>query len=429
MFARTNNALPAETPYPADLVDLGYKITENGQIVSITSPHLFSRAFVSDDERTNALYRSAINECVREEVDRQLAGLGVKKLYLSGANGAKISDHAPSGDSHLPIYATRDLAVKKDVVIVIGEQNQDPGIFAYRSVLNKGGIDGGSAVGLVKKLRELHLDAGTTSPRKHSKVTEDFTTTPGIIILNPGQRFFSHIENAPMTMASWDARPRKEGQITSYSVLDANRIQGHNDAQEHVATVFEHVIPKLVTPGARLWVVGIISGAEHFMTWMDRNLVNDPEKSIPNAVAAMAFMNPSVASNEILCPSFASDLASSGRSWIKSNEQKSTLVKTKNSGERTTADKASTMLEPSSEIGTNIDGNYSDVGNTPDDHSEAVFCPTYSAGTEIEELIFPTVVDDVLDWFKEKASKMSEREGGKEEFKVDYWKQQVEFLA
>ena len=45
------------------------------------------------------------------------------------------------------------------------------------------------------------------------------------------------------------------------------------------------------------------------------------------------------------------------------------------------------------------------------DHlNNIVSCHTYSAGVDITEMIWPTVMDQVLDWFQTKAEEDDERE-------------------
>ena len=159
MFVGSNDSLPQDPQYQANLTELGYHLNDKGQFLSISNPAQFFAFFHTDNERANEKRKEAMHMCVRQIVKEELAKLGVKELFLTGEDGKSVEEVKPVG-KHLPILVTEPVALKqkKDVIIVIGEQVQDLGIWAWRSLMKEGGIDDGSAVGLVKKLQDMRLD-------------------------------------------------------------------------------------------------------------------------------------------------------------------------------------------------------------------------------------------------------------------------------
>lgn len=156
MFARTNDNLPEEPDFPKNLAELGYKINEKGQFVNVKDGKFFD-FFNTDNDRANVIRKEAMHFCARDAVKQAAAGHGIQEIYVTGANGTNIKTTKPVAQ-HLRILTTKPIVLKakKDVVIIIGEHTQDPGIWAYRHLMKEGGIDGGSLVGLMKKLSGKH---------------------------------------------------------------------------------------------------------------------------------------------------------------------------------------------------------------------------------------------------------------------------------
>jgi hypothetical protein len=161
MFVHTGENLPQDPKYGADLEKLGYKVDENKQIVSIDRAHHFIYFFTSSD-RANERRKEAMHDCARGLVKEELAELGVVEAFLGGEKGKEVLGVGPKEKpkaKHLPILVTEpeELRKKRDVIVVIGEPSEDVGIWAWRHLLTNGGIEGGSAVGLVKKLAVLGM--------------------------------------------------------------------------------------------------------------------------------------------------------------------------------------------------------------------------------------------------------------------------------
>jgi hypothetical protein len=164
MFVHTGENLPQDPDYPADLAKLGYKVNEEKQIVSISPEQHFFTFFHTSSARANDMRKEAMHESVRGLVMMDLADSGVVQVYLGGEKGKEILGEGVKDkpkEKHLSILATKleELKGKRDVVVVIGEPSEDVGIWAWRHMMTEGGIEGGSAVGLVKKLAVLGMDS------------------------------------------------------------------------------------------------------------------------------------------------------------------------------------------------------------------------------------------------------------------------------
>ena len=139
-FVHTGKNLPADPAFVAKLEALGYKGNENGEFVEIANPSKHYTFLHSNNDRANVMRKEAMHTAVREEVKKELAEFGVKEIYLSGDEGTEIKVVKPAA-KHISILASNleELATKKDVVVVIQEHTQDPGIWAWRLVTREAG--------------------------------------------------------------------------------------------------------------------------------------------------------------------------------------------------------------------------------------------------------------------------------------------------
>jgi len=152
MFRRTTENLPTDPHYPADLNALGFKVNESGQIVKNDTSGEHFDFYHTSSERANEVRKEAVHTCARKEVIERMGELGVKELFL---HGEKYERTKPK-DRYVVILATelKELVGKKDVIVIVNESKQDLGMWAYRQLMREPGIDGGSAVGMIKKLQD-----------------------------------------------------------------------------------------------------------------------------------------------------------------------------------------------------------------------------------------------------------------------------------
>lgn len=233
-----------------------------------------------------------------------MTALGIPPVYLP-----QLTSEKPQGEPSVPILVTNkeELRKKKRIVVVINDDFQDLGLWAYRIVSKDHGVEAGSVVSLAKTMQTNQfatlaagddaapkLDAdeekhdlkeslitkpsagtGPDSPltsKTPVTSTDDvpFTVpenwqTPGLVVLNPGQLFYSHRLDKAMTKQSWDSQPRKSG-IHPIPRIDPvfNKIQGNRTVDEHVKTSFDKILndSEWVAPDANIYLVGIGNGGD-----------------------------------------------------------------------------------------------------------------------------------------------------------------------
>ena len=168
--------------------------------------------------------------------------------------------------------------------------------------------------------------------RMDSVVTLNKDDIPGVIILNPGQLLYSHELNKVMSLNSWYARAKCSAVGGTYVINDNhNKMPGHKNAKEHVYTIFDHVLPKLIDSKAKLFVIGITDGAENFINYMQaRTCAGKDAPCKPDGPAAqvktMAFMNPTHDPLQLQCKAIEELLEYHGFSWIKSSKPKGKFI-------------------------------------------------------------------------------------------------------
>ncbi|TKA23956.1 hypothetical protein B0A50_06462 [Salinomyces thailandicus] len=351
MFRRADHDLPKDPDYPSDLHALGFVINEHGQFVKIEQPEQFFDFFHTDNERANQVRKERLHECVRQSVLASLAAQGVDQVYVYGA---EVSMEKPQGP-HTSILATNleRLKTKRDVLIVVNEDMQDLGIWAYRLLMREAGIDGGSAVGLVKQLQSWGVvsDSDDDGPARVSMIGRalkklkldgaepetDNDNVPGLIVLNSGQLIYSHEHNKAMSQADWLGRPRATALTDHYRIDEThNRVPGHKTAEEHVANVFEHVLPALTRADVRLYVVGLSEGGEAVLKYLDAKFLADRQDPIGNKIEAIALMQPTHNPSQLQSAALATFLAGRRcRAYVMSDSPTGSLIGVPQSAPRT----------------------------------------------------------------------------------------------
>lgn len=136
MFVHTGENLPADPEFPVGLEELGYTLNEDKQIVSTFDGHYFT-FYHCDNERANEKRKEAMHETVRRIVAKELRGLGVDEIWLGEEGGQEVmglrrdTKPYPHKGKCLNILATDFfyLLHKRDVIVVIGDPNEDAGIW------------------------------------------------------------------------------------------------------------------------------------------------------------------------------------------------------------------------------------------------------------------------------------------------------------
>lgn len=152
MFRRRDHDLPQGAHFDHDLAKLGLTVTKDLEFVNITNGKHFEY-YITDSDRYNEVRKEAVHTAARERMVAELVAEGMQEVYLCG-DGTEV--HAQKPDApHVKILTTRleELRGKTDVIVLVGEHNQDMGVFAYRSFMRHDGMKGASAVGLLKKCK------------------------------------------------------------------------------------------------------------------------------------------------------------------------------------------------------------------------------------------------------------------------------------
>ena len=140
------------------------------------------------------------------------------------------------------------------MIVYFGESTQDLGIFAHR-IIGQESIDAGSALDFVHAIQSRGNSADTA-----------------IVIANLGQLVWYRRGQRAMTIASWNALPRKTG-VSNPMRIDPvkNHIPGNRNTKEHVKSIFEEVLGKLARQDVVIDLIGLGEGAEQAVGYLDHN--------------------------------------------------------------------------------------------------------------------------------------------------------------
>lgn len=182
--------------------------------------------------------------------------------FLKYVNITRLPLSASPTDPHVPIYTSPNLSTASRVIVYFGEEMQDLGVFALRTI-SQVTIASGSALDFVAAIQ-----SSSTAEKP-----------VGVIIANMGQLLWYRRGKRAVTRATWVGLPRKTG-ISQQLIIDPekNRVPGNEDLAAHTKYVFDYVISRMVNPAAKLDIVGIGEGAQETVsylqysweTWKDR---------------------------------------------------------------------------------------------------------------------------------------------------------------
>ncbi|KAF2090185.1 hypothetical protein K490DRAFT_63056 [Saccharata proteae CBS 121410] len=122
--------------------------------------------------------------------------------------------------------------------------------------------------------------------------------TPGLVMLNTGQLYYSHEQDRAMNNLSWSAKPRMSG-ASPLPPIDQhfNKIAGNRDIDEHVKFVFDHVISSSdwISDDAELYLIGAANGGDALLRFLDNEWAEYKHRVVALALAHPTPIQSSVA--------------------------------------------------------------------------------------------------------------------------------------
>lgn len=412
---------PAMEKYSHTLSGLGFQVDDNtGEIRDMKGN--FFEYFHHESEYLNDARKEAVHDAVRTYIAAELAKEhDIIPLHLDGSSSSGISTERPD-KPHVTVLCTEPgkLKQKQDVVVVVGEagggsSGQDAGVWAYRSLMREGGVFKGSAVGLAMKLAERGAQMAMSGDVEGA--------TPGVFILNPGQLLYSYKEGKAMTQTSWMGREKKDSLSEVYEVEDEwNKVEGkslpspscffpadsnsspaHATSNDHIKNILKHVLPSLLGSNAKIHMVVMGDSVKATLDYLDYVFCHNPnDKNLVVKMSSIALIQPNHNHADIQSTQLCDFLQTRGRAWVDSEQPAGDLVRVPE-GMKSPPIRAERMTVLVDDY-DNIVDKKEVKADDEEDFEEVqleVSCPTYSAGNlnGITELIFPTVIDDVLQFF------------------------------
>ncbi|KAI1843701.1 hypothetical protein JX266_010147 [Neoarthrinium moseri] len=320
MFYRTWDGLPVDPSFPSDLEKLGYFVNESDEIRSLEDEKYYFKFFINKNQRYNDRQRFAMNEAVEKVVHQRLEALGLKKTLLPLGT-------TDTSQPHLPVFVSSDIKDKSRVVVVIGETYQDLGILAHRVLGGPGGVDNGSMVSVVKTLQ--------AQPSSPTDSDDHDASPPGIVLANTGQTVWSPALRRTLTLvgsggapmpSAVHAGPRWDG--------ERERVPGNGDAREHIAYVFDQVVPALVGAGAGLDVIAVGDGADALEQYLDWPVT---WARLAGRLNCLAIVGGYHAADNIKCSAFREFLRKKARAYATSSDPLGTPISGPDGNANTTA--------------------------------------------------------------------------------------------
>lgn len=153
---------------------------------------------------------------MRSEMKRTLAEeFGISEHFIIANDTAAVVTEKPT-TRHIPVLMSdgKTLRRSRDVIVVVGESGQDCGVLAWRLVRGKEGLRRGTVVGVAEGVKEYALEQGLDE-------------VPAMIVLNPGQRYYSYRDNCAKTLVSWNDGVREDAMQEFPAEIDeVNLLEG-----------------------------------------------------------------------------------------------------------------------------------------------------------------------------------------------------------
>ncbi|OJD37339.1 ribosomal protein s14 [Diplodia corticola] len=180
MFKLSQAGIPEDPSYPRNLSQLGYFIDKQSEIRTIRPPHNYYNFWISNNDRVNEAFRESMHACINEEIIHRMTALGIPPIYLP-----HLATEKPHGQANVPILVTEkeELRKLKKVTVVVNDDFQDLGLWAYRIVSKERGLEAGSVVSLAKALH--NSDIASVKVRAHC-AEKDESGPDESPISNPG---------------------------------------------------------------------------------------------------------------------------------------------------------------------------------------------------------------------------------------------------
>ncbi|KAL8675227.1 MAG: hypothetical protein Q9168_000347 [Polycauliona sp. 1 TL-2023] len=245
MYRLHESALPEDFHFPADLEKLKYAINDQDQVRSLENPDQEFNFFISKNERMNVVQREAFNTCIRANIQ--------SRVLSSSMDLTPLPLGTPSTRPHIPIYTSTNIATCNRLIVYIGESWQDLGVFAWRTI-------GRDTIAAGTILDFIHTIQSTSSDN------------PGILIANTGQLLWYRGGGRAVTQTTWMALPRQWAVSPPMEIdEEKNRVAGHKDPAEHVASIFNDVIPSMCKKDVAIDVIGMGDGGSIFAEFLQGN--------------------------------------------------------------------------------------------------------------------------------------------------------------
>jgi hypothetical protein len=328
-FRRTSADLPKDVEFPADLAKLDFKVNADGRIVEIHNAKEFFKFEKYDKYDTNQRRYNAMHQAVRAKAHKILASMGIAPVYIDLTDDMKshhVGGKKPVAPS-MKILASPGFSQfdDKELYLIIGDSKQDLGIWSRKTVLTEGGIEHGSAIGLVAALR------GIAQPTKveNSPLPKDKESNlPGVIILNPGELLYSHKDKDNMSAATWHDRQREHAFAHQYKITEEhNLLPGHQTPGMHAKLFLRGFLKPVIGYRTRVNIITIGDASEAVLECLNEDFnVATAKDDLIAAKLTIAMIQPTHNVDIVTNPALQNLLAKHGRIWEAHSSPKGTLL-------------------------------------------------------------------------------------------------------